>query len=65
MFANNFPAKVTILERTPWPTYLHFSLLWAPVFAPSLEETLVPHSASTAHIKASPKLHLLTDDDGL
>ena len=27
-------------------------------------ETLVPHSSSTAHISARPKLHLFFDTDG-
>ena len=66
MFANNLPAKVTILESTPWPTYLHFSLeCMFFVFGPNLEDTFVPHSSSTPHINASPKLHLLTEVVGL
>ena len=53
MFANNLPANATILDKTPSPTYLHFSLaLIFLVFFPNLEDTLVPHSSSTAQINA-------------
>ena len=62
MFANNLPAKVTILDNTPLPTYVHFSVL---ALFPNLEDKFVPHSSSTAHINASPKLQALTEVVGL
>ena len=35
------------------------------VFAPNLEDTFVPHSSSTPHINASPKLQALREVVGL
>ena len=61
MFANSLPAKTTILDKTPCPTYLQVSPFLKFL---RLDEKFVPHSSSTPQINASPKLHLLTDDVG-
>ena len=60
IFANPLLAKNTIFDNTPAPTYPHLLELFVFIL-PSKDDVFCPHSSSTAHINALPRLHLFLD----